>query len=95
MKYQIQRTTQFKKDYKLAKKRGLNLEDLKIVIEFISNGKILPEKYCDHLLQNSKYYKNMRECHINPDWLLIHRISEKLMILSLQRTGSHSDLFKK
>ena len=45
-------------------------------------------------LQNSKEYKDVRECHIEPDWLLIYRIKDEVLILELSRTGSHSDLFK-
>lgn len=94
MKLEIQRTSQFKKDYKLAKKRGLDLAELRKVIELLVSDMPLPSKYQDHPLQDSKHYKNMRECHINPDWLLIYKVSKTLMILSLQRTGTHSDLFR-
>ncbi len=93
MKYEIERTTQFKKDFKLAVKRGCNMEELKEVVSMLAEGETLPEKYRDHDLVNSRNYKGVRECHIEPDWLLIYKISEQLMVLSLQRTGSHSDLF--
>ncbi len=93
MKYDIQRTTQFKKDYKLAKKRGLNIDELKTVVSILADGDKLPEKYCDHPLKGS--YNNCNECHINPDWLLIYKIDDELLILSLRRTGTHSDLFSK
>ncbi len=93
MKYEIQRTSQFKKDFKLALKRGCDIEELKIVISMLADGESLPPKYRDHNLVNSRNYKGMRECHIEPDWLLVYKISEQLMVLSLQRTGSHSDLF--
>ena len=62
----------FKKDYKLAKKRGKNISKLKTVIEIIAEGKKLPEKYKDHQLKGSEY-KGCRECHIEPDWLLVCR----------------------
>lgn len=91
MKYKIERTTQFKKDYKLAKKQGLRLGDLAGVISMLANGETLPEKYRDHELKGK--YKGHRECHIAPDWLLIYKIAEDVLILSLVRTGSHSKLF--
>ena len=91
MKYTIERTTQFKKDYKLAKKHGLRLGDLAGVISMLANGETLPEKYRDHELKGK--YKGHRECHIAPDWLLIYKIAEDVLILSLVRTGSHSNLF--
>ncbi len=78
---------------KLALKRGCNMEELRTVITLLAEGETLPEKYRDHNLVNSRNYKDVRECHIESDWLLIYKISEQLMILSLQRTGSHSDLF--
>lgn len=93
MKYEIQRTSQFKKDYKLAKKRGLNIDELKTVVSILADGEKLPEKYYDHPLKGS--YSNCNECHINPDWLLIYKIDDELLILSLRRTGTHSDLFSK
>ena len=93
MKYEIERTSQFKKDYKLAIKRGCNIEELKKVVTLLANGEPLPEKYRDHDLTNSRNYKNMRECHIEPDWLLVYKITESVLILSLNRTGTHSDLF--
>ena len=93
MKYEIERTSQFKKDYKLAVKRGLDISKLKTVIQLLADGEPLPPANRDHELINSRNYKDMRECHIEPDWLLVYKISDQLMILSLQRTGSHSDLF--
>ena len=93
MKYEIERTSQFKKDYKLAVKRGCNIDELKKVVTILANGEVLPEKYRDHELTNSRNYKDMRECHIEPDWLLVYKISENVLILSLNRTGTHSDLF--
>lgn len=93
MKYEIQRTSQFKKDYKLAVKRGYDIEKLKKVIELLADGEILSAEYKDHELTNSRNYKNVRECHIQPDWLLVYRIEEDVLILTLFRTGTHSDLF--
>ena len=84
-------TNQFRKDYKLAAKRGCNLKKLEYVLSLLCNGRSLPEKNRDHPLLNSKEYKEVRECHIAPDWLLIYRIENSE--LQLIRTGSHSDLF--
>lgn len=92
MKYDIQRTSQFKKDYKLALKRGCDISKLKTVITILANGDELPQKYCDHELRG-KQYGGYRECHIEPDWLLVYKISEKVLLLTLFRMGTHSDLF--
>ena len=89
----IERTTQFKKDYKLAIKRGCDPKELIEVIELLQNEQPLPEKYRDHPLVNSKNYNGMRECHIKPDWLLIYKIYSDKLVLTLIRTGTHSDLF--
>ena len=91
----IKRTTQFKKDYKRAIKNGCKEEDLREVLKYLTEEKPLPEKYRDHALQNSRDYKNVRECHIHPDWLLIYRTYKEELILELLRTGTHSELFKK
>ena len=93
MIYSIVRSSQFKKDYKLCLKRGLNIEAFKEVIDLLSKGAVLPQKYFDHPLQPSKDYKNCRELHIEPDWLLVYKYSNDNVILYLIRTGSHSDLF--
>ncbi len=87
-------TGKFKKDFKLAVKRGLDTKLLEDVITLLIQEKQLPEKYHDHPLTNSKEYKDVRECHIEPDWLLIYKILEDRLILRLIRTGSHSDLFR-
>lgn len=83
----------FKKDYKLAKKRGCNMKKLEAVIDLLRERKPLPESYRDHQLKG--VYAAFRECHIEPDWLLIYRIYHDELILSLIRTGTHSDLFNK
>lgn len=89
----VEFTGQFKKDYKLAIKRGCNQNELKEVIDLLINEIPLPEKYRDHALVNSREYIGMRECHIKPDWLLIYKIYDEKLLLKLIRTGSHSDLF--
>lgn len=89
----IEFTGQFKKDYKRAVKRGCDPKAFETVITFLVNEQPLPEKYRDHALANSRNYKNMRECHIEPDWLLVYKVLKETLILRLIRTGSHSDLF--
>ena len=91
MKYEIQRTSQFKKDYKLAIKRGCDISKLQKVVMILASGETLPEEYQDHQLRGN--YNGYRECHIEPDWLLVYIISENILVLSLYRTGTHSDLF--
>ncbi len=92
MKYEIRFTSQFKKDLKLAKKQGKDTDKLFEAIEMLANGKALPTKYRDHDLSGD--YKGCRECHIEPDWLLVYEIIEDVLVLMLYRIGSHSDLFK-
>lgn len=90
----IEFTNQFKKDFKLITKRDYDIKKFEKVVELLQKQEILPEKYKDHQLVNSRNYKNVRECHIEPDWLLVYRIKEDILILELTRTGTHSDLFK-
>ena len=85
-------TKKFKKSAKLQDKRGKNKSKLLKVIELLANEKTLPKKYKDHMLIGN--YKDCRECHIEPDWLLIYRIDNEEE-LHLIDTGTHSDLFKK
>ena len=84
-------STKFRKDLKLAKKRGYNLELLNDVVDTLSAQEPLDEKYHDHSLTGN--YTGFRECHILPDWLLIYRIDKDELFLLLSRTGTHSDLF--
>ena len=91
--YQIRWTNQYKKDVKLAKKRNYNIFELLEVVKKLSFGLPLEEKYKDHALEGN--WKNHRELHIRPDWLLIYQIKDDILILALSRTGTHSDLFKK
>lgn len=84
-------STKFKKDIKLIKKRGYKLEEFETVVNILKSQKPLPAKYCDHALGGN--YKNYRECHIEPDWLLIYKIENDTLSLVLFRTGTHSDLF--
>ena len=93
MKYTVKFTSQFKKDLKLAKKQGKNIDKLFDIIELLAMGKSLDKKHRDHYLIGD--FKNCRECHIEPDWLLIYEIIDDVLVLILNRVGSHSDLFKK
>lgn len=87
----IRYSSRFKKDYKLIQKRGYNINKLKVVITLICTQEPLPERYKDHLLSGD--YEGFRECHIEPDWLLIYKIEKDILTLTLTRTGTHSDLF--
>ena len=89
----VQFTAQFKKDYKLAIKRGCEIEKMSQVIDLLRREQPLPEEYRDHAWVSSRNYKGMRECHIQPDWLLVYKIVHNTLELGLIRTGSHSDLF--
>ena len=84
-------TNSFKKDYKRAIKRHLKIEKLDAVIAQLASGATLDEKHRDHAL--SGVFEGLRECHIEPDWLLIYSIQNDTLILTLSRTGTHSDLF--
>ena len=84
-------TSQFKKDYKRAGKRGSPLDELKRIAKELADGKTLDAKHKDHPLKGFGK-KPYRECHIKPDWLLIYRIEEDMIVFI--RTGTHSDLFK-
>ena len=88
---EISFTGQFKKDYKLCKKRDYNMKLLQEIIYTLAIPEELPIKNRDHNLSGN--YVNKRECHIMPDWLLIYQIEENQLVL--YRTGTHSDLFKK
>ena len=93
MKYVIERTNQFKSDFKLAIKQGLDIKKIESVIEKLANGEKLPNINRDHELKGD--YKGYRECHIESDWILIYKINEDIIVLSLVRTGTHSRLFKR
>ena len=84
-------TNQFKKDYKLAMKRHLDINLLDDIIRMLANCETLPKKNKDHVLTGN--FAGHRECHIQPNWLLIYKLEEDLLILTLTRTGTHSDLF--
>ncbi len=92
MKYEVRYTTQFKKDLKLAKKQGKNIDRLFDVVEKLANGEALEAKFRDHDLTGN--YAGCRECHVEPDWLLVYEVVEDVLVLMLYRVGSHSELFR-
>lgn len=91
MMLSLKTTTKFKKDYKRMKKQGKDLSLLQMVIDDLLAEKILPEKNRDHALTGN--YLGFRECHIQPDWLLIYAVDHGQLVLTASRTGTHSDLF--
>ena len=91
MKYTVKPTSRFRKDYKLMEKRNLEMSLLDEIIAKLAQGIPLPASNRDHELTGN--YAGHRECHIQPDWLLIYRILNDVLVLTLTRTGTHSDLF--
>ena len=91
MSYEIIRTSQFRKDYKLMRKRGKNKQKLEEVLRILADGGQLPPEKRDHALSGD--YAGFRECHIEPDWLLIYCYLHNQLVLVCSRTGTHSDLF--
>ena len=84
-------TNQFKKDYKKVKKQNKDIGKLRIIVEKLATKEKLDAKYKDHALTGN--WKGFRDCHLEPDWLLIYKATEEMLIL--ERTGSHPELFKK
>ena len=91
MSYEIVRTTQFRKDVKRMVSRGKDDKKLEEVLRVLADGGTLPPEKRDHALTGN--YAGFRECHIEPDWLLIYKLFESVLVLELSRTGTHSDLF--
>ena len=83
-------TAKFKKDYKRIKRQGKDLSKLESTLEALARGEALPDLMRDHPLGGT--YRGHRECHIEPDWLLIYLIDEGGLVLVATRTGSHSEL---
>lgn len=90
-KYTVKPTSQFKKDYKRAVKRGKDVSLLEEVISALALGEKLPERNKDHALSGD--WEGHRECHILPDWLLVYRVEDDVLVLTLVRNGTHSDVF--
>jgi len=91
MKYEVRLTSQFKRDLKLAKKQGKDIDKLFQVISTIAEGKKLDKIYRDHNLSGD--YAGCRECHVEPDWLLIYEVVDRVLVLMIYRVGTHSELF--
>ena len=94
MDYEVRRTNKFKKEFCLCIKRGLDISKFEEVLVLLKSGSVLPERYQDHPLKSTNEFKDCRELHIEPDWLLIYKYYKDNLVLYLLRTGSHSDLFK-
>lgn len=91
MTYHVKFTNAYKKGYKRAKKRGLNLQLIDDVVDKLRQGHKLAAKYRDHALHGN--WEGFRECHIQPDWLLVYLIEDDILTLTLSETGTHSELF--
>ena len=89
--YNFRFTNKIQRNIKLMKKRGKDLDKLTVVLKLLQNGEELPSKYKDHALTGN--YIGCRECHIEPDWLLVYEIINEELIILLLTTGAHSDLF--
>jgi mRNA interferase YafQ len=89
-KYEVKQTSRFRRDYHLAKKRGYDIQLLREIILMLANGQTLPGKNRDHALIGDG--EGYRECHITGDWLLVYLKEEDILVLTLTRTGTHSDL---
>ena len=93
--YEVKTTSRFNKELKKIAKQNKNIDKLIEIVETLANGKKLSHKYKDHQLIDDKTYKNCRECHIEPDWLLVYKYQDNELILILFATGSHNELFNK
>lgn len=93
--YKIKYSKEFKKSIKKITKQGKNIDKLLNIIEMLSSRQQLDSKYKDHALHNDKRFKDCRDCHIEPDWVLIYKYLEDEIILLLINTGSHSDILSK
>ena len=91
MSYEVKYTSRFKRDYKRMQRRGKEMSKLLDVIDMLREGHVLPPQYQDHPLHGG--YEGHRDCHIEPDWVLIYFKTECSLVLTLSRTGSHGDVF--
>lgn len=91
--YRIEFTAEMKRNVKLMKKRGKDISKLIAVLDLLASGNPMPQQYDDHRLSGN--LKDFRECHIEPDWLLMYQIHEDVLILTATATGTHADLFNK
>ena len=93
-KYDVQYSSKFKKGLKKNIKQGKDINKLLDVVDKLATKEKLEPKYKDHQLVNDGIYNNCRECHIEPDWLLIYEVHNEVLVLMLSRLGSHSEVFK-
>ena len=91
MSYEVKYTSRFKRDYKRRQRRGKEMSKLLDVIDMLREGQVLPPQYQDHPLHGD--YEGHRDCHIEPDWVLIYFKTESSLVLTLSRTGSHGAVF--
>jgi mRNA interferase YafQ len=89
--YRLEFTNQYLKDLKLARKRNFDEDKLNKLIELFISGEEIPVKFKNHILKGN--FKGFYECHVTPDWLLIYSKQETIKLITLIRTGTHSDLF--
>lgn len=89
--YEVKPTSRFKRDLKYVEHRGYDMRLLTTLIQMLASGEPLAEKHKDHAL--SGVWSKHRECHVTPDWLLIYKVEHDILVLTLSRTGTHSDLF--
>ena len=90
MKYRIVKTTRYRKELKKMLKRGKDIKKIVDVVRMLANGETLPPQYHDHALVND--LAGLRDCHIESDWILLYSIEDDVLVLTLTRTGAHSDL---
>jgi mRNA interferase YafQ len=88
--YQVRHTSQFKKDLKRLIKQGKDISKLQEVVDTLGEGKPLDARYVDHALSGS--WRGFRDCHIEPDWILLYKLEKKILVLTLTRSGSHAEL---
>lgn len=93
--YKIKYSNEFKKSLKKLTKQGKNIDKLLKVVDMLSTKQPLDSKYKDHALYNDKRFKGCRDCHIEPDWILIYKYLENEIVLLLVNTGSHSEVLSK
>lgn len=93
MKYKVVLAKRFRREFKRAYRRGKKLKKVWLVIDTIAAGEPLDPVYKDHALSDSREFKGCRECHVEPDWLLVYRIDNGNLTLLVMATGTHSDLF--
>jgi len=89
--YVVEFTSTFKKELKKAERRGKDMRKMREIITLLCSGDTVPEQYRDHALKGR--FSGYRECHIEPDWLLMYARDEDRLLLFLTRTGTHADLF--